>query len=184
VQVKGNRRPGFLCVGADRARRFGPHEVELLEMLASLTAGAVANARLFAAVARAKLEWERTFDSIADPIFVTDNAFRVVRLNRAAAACFELPLKEAAGRLCYEVITGERGGMCPWHDALRDSRSVCSDRYLARLDRWFSFSAFPFEDEGGNRVGVVHVLKDVTEDRKLRAQIVQSAQKADPPEMP
>jgi len=173
VNLRRHRHAGFLCAGAKQGGRFGPHETELLCTIASHTASAVQNARLFASLSRAKLEWERTFDSISDPILISDDQLRLVRVNKAAAACFGLPLREAAGKVCHEIITGGDGA-CPWHEALAQGRPVSSDRYLAHLDRWFAFSAFPFEDGEGRRVGVVHVLRDITEERKLREQMAQA----------
>jgi len=173
VVVKEDGAPGFLCVGAKAAGRFGAHHLQLLGTIASHTASAARNAQLFASLARAKAQWERTFDSISDPILISDPQFRIVRLNRAAAACFDVPIQEAVGRVCHELVKGSEGP-CPWHDALRRGLPVSSDRYLAHLDRWFSFSAFPFENGEGDRVGVVHVLRDITEERKLRQQMAQA----------
>ncbi len=163
VQLKQYNRTGFICVGAKQSGRFGPHETELLGTIASLTASAVQNARLFVSLSRAKLEWERTFDSISDPIFISDNQFRLIRLNKAASACLGLPLREAAGRVCYQVMAGE-DGPCPWHDALARGLPLSSDRYFAHLDKWFSLSAFPFEDGEGRQIGVVHILRDISEE--------------------
>ena len=173
VLVKEGQRPGFLCAGARAAGRFGAHHMELLGTIASHTASAARNARLFALLERAKAQWEQTFDSISDPILISDSQFRIVRLNRAAASCFDVPIKEAVGRVCYELVKG-REGPCPWHDALGRGVPVSSDRYLPHLDRWFSFSAFPFENGEGKRVGVVHVLRDITEERELRRQMAQA----------
>jgi len=173
VLMKEGERPGFLCAGARAAGRFGAHHLELLGTIASHTASAARNAQLFASLERAKAQWERTFDSISDPILISDPQFRIVRLNRAAAACFDVPIKEAVGRVCYELVKGSEGP-CPWHDALGRGVPISSDRYLARLDRWFSFSAFPFENGEGKRVGVVHVLRDITEERVLRGQMAQA----------
>jgi len=173
VVVKEGERPGFLCAGARAAGRFGAHHVELLGTIASHTASAARNAQLFASLERAKAQWERTFDSISDPILISDPQFRIVRLNRAAAACFDVPITEAVGRVCYELVKGSEGP-CPWHDALGRGVPVSCDRHLAHVNRWFSFSAFPFENGEGKRVGVVHVLRDITEERAMRGQMAQA----------
>lgn len=168
IQIKQQARSGFLCVGAKQGGRFGLHEMELLDIIAGLTASAVQNAKLFAVLERAKMEWERTFDSISDPILICDNHFRLVRLNKAAASCLGLPLRAAAGKVCYKVITGE-DSPCPWHDALARGLPFSSDRYFPQLGKKYSLSAFPFEEGEGRQIGVVHILRKIPEeDAKAR----------------
>ncbi len=173
VAVGQERNLGYLCAGAKAANAFGPHHLELLGTLASHTASAVGNARLFASLARAKAQWERTFDSISDPILISDDEFRVIRLNRAAAHCLDLPVRDVPGRICHRTLLGSEEP-CPWHEALLRGVPVATDRYLAHLERWFSFSAFPFADGEGRPVGVVHVLRDITEERRLRQRVGQA----------
>ena len=173
VAVRQERSLGYLCAGAKAANAFGTHHLELLGTLASHTASAVGNARLFASLARAKAEWERTFDSISDPILISDDQFRVIRLNRAAAHCLDLPVRDVPGRICHRTLLGSEEP-CPWHEALLRGMPVAADRYLAHLERWFSFSAFPFANGEGRPVGVVHVLRDITEERRLRQRMGQA----------
>ncbi|UCC67208.1 MAG: response regulator [Armatimonadota bacterium] len=173
VGAKQKEGTGFLCAGASAANVFGSHDLELLGTIASHTASAVQNARLFASLEQAKAQWERTFDSISDPILISDDRFRVIRLNRAAARCLNLPVRDVPGRVCHRLLLRSEQP-CPWHDALSRGVPVSSDRYLSHLGRWFSFSAFPFADADGRPVGVVHVLRDITEERKLRQRINQA----------
>ena len=177
VLVKEGERPGFLCAGARAAGRFGAHHLELLGTIASHTASAARNARLFATLERAKAQWERTFDSIADPIFISDPDFRIVRLNLAAADRFDVPIREAVGRVCYELVKGSERP-CPWHDAVGRGLPVSCDRYLSHLGRWFAFSVFPFEDEQGKPAGAVHLLRDISEERARREQAEQARRTA------
>ena len=173
VIVKDEDRPGLLCAGATKPGRFALRHRELLSTVASHTASAVQNARLFAKVAQGKAQWERTFDSISDPIIISDSQFHILRLNRAAARCFNLSVRQAPGLICHQLLLGSEQP-CPWHDALYRGVPVSSDRFLSQLQRWFCFSAFPFEGNDGHPVGVVHVLRDITDERQMRQQIAQS----------
>jgi two-component system NtrC family sensor kinase len=173
LTVGDRDRPGLLCVGAKTAGRFGSHHQELLSALAGHAASALSNAELFASLERAKAHWERTFDSISDPIVISDHRFRILRINRAAARALDLPLRRAAGRVCHRVLLGS-DQPCPWHDGLARGVSVSTDRYLPHLKRWFCFSAFPFQDERRRTVGVVHVLRDITEERNLQQRVLEA----------
>jgi signal transduction histidine kinase len=68
-------------------------------MAAVNAAIALQNARLFAAVARAKREWEATFDALVDGLLICDAAGRIVRTNRALAARLRTTPWDLVGRL-------------------------------------------------------------------------------------
>src|SRR3972149_6056045 len=61
-------------------------------------------ARLQEQILCAKREWELTFDTVPDPVFVLDEQCRVQRCNRAASDVLGLPFSQLIGKPCYEVI--------------------------------------------------------------------------------
>ena len=69
----------------------------LVESVAAQLATGIAQAELFEMVARAKKEWESTFDAMSDGIFIFDKAGKLVRVNRAGAAMDKAPSRIAAG---------------------------------------------------------------------------------------
>ncbi|MEP6741589.1 MAG: PAS domain S-box protein, partial [bacterium] len=84
--VKGNFR-GVLCIHqTDRVRDWTENELSLVHSVAERLAIGMAQAELFEMVAKAKSEWETTFDSMSDGIFIFDPSGRLKRVNRAGAA--------------------------------------------------------------------------------------------------
>ncbi|RPJ05249.1 MAG: sensor histidine kinase, partial [Deltaproteobacteria bacterium] len=51
-------------------------------------------------------DWERTFNSVADAIYILDEESRIVRLNRSASNLLKVNFNEAIGRPCYELMHG------------------------------------------------------------------------------
>ncbi|MDO9351042.1 MAG: cache domain-containing protein, partial [Deltaproteobacteria bacterium] len=65
-------------------------------------------------------DWERTFDSVHDPIFILDKENRIQRLNLAAAQLLKMDFKEAIGQPCYRLIHGTESppDFCPHRQTL------------------------------------------------------------------
>ncbi len=57
-----------------------------------------------AIIERGKKEWEVTFDAIADPIFIHDKDFRIIRANKAYATASGMPFKEVIGKPYYTIF--------------------------------------------------------------------------------
>ncbi len=173
-----NETIGILHLGrpADE-RSFTSGELSLLSIIATQVATALDNARLYAAVNEVRREWEVTFDAIADGIAILDPEFTIVRANRALADLLEAPLQSLIGKKCYQVIHGLDGPLpgCPHRLAkqLGVPRSVEMD--IPQLGRVFNISAYPILDGDGRGVtGMVHVMHDVTELKRVHEHLVRT----------
>lgn len=125
-----------------------------------------------AGIEKAKREWEATFDSIADPIFIHDRSLRIVRCNRAYRDALGLPFKEIVGRPYYELLPrmDDRFSRCE-----RDG-SEDYDRFVHHGDRVFKLRVYNIKDRGaGEGAGALclHVMEDVTEVRGAAERIAQ-----------
>ncbi len=119
-------------------------------------------------LSRGKREWELTFDTIPDPVYLLDENCRIRRANRAAAEVFGLDFGDLIGRTCYEALhrCPEPRPDCP-HQLLRrtgkPARVVLAE---PRLDKVFDASTTPIHDPEGIFRGSIHVLHDVTEQKR------------------
>jgi PAS domain S-box-containing protein len=86
LTVNGEFRGVISIHQTESIRRWTEDEVLLVESVAAQLATGIAQAELFEMVARAKKEWESTFDAMSDGIFIFDQAGKLVRVNRAGAA--------------------------------------------------------------------------------------------------
>ena len=164
---------GAIEVCSLTSARFADADEQFLQTIGRQFAVAVTNAHLYERVHRAKVEWERTFDAISDPIAVFDARGRTMRVNAALAALRGWPITETQGRTCAEV--GLCGGGCP--DcvvglASREQRS--SEREVETADsRIFAVTTLPVTGPSG---AVVQFGKEVTEERRRAAQLRELSQ--------
>jgi hypothetical protein len=127
-------------------------------------------------ILRAKRDWERTFDSVPDPVFIIDGESRVQRANRAAATLVGLQPAQLIGQHCYEVFhhCSEPPSHCPHPRLLASGKEERGDFEEPWLKKWFDSTATPLRSPEGVLEGCVHVMRDVTEQRALEAQYRQA----------
>jgi PAS domain S-box-containing protein len=120
------------------------------------------------AVARAKEEWERTFDAVSDPIMILDNQYRIVRANKAMADRLGTTPQKAVGLICYESVhgLGEPPLFCPHAMLLADGREHTAEVHEERLGGDFLASTSPLHDAKGRLIGSVHLAHDITERKR------------------
>jgi PAS domain S-box-containing protein len=117
------------------------------------------------ALARGKEEWERTFDTVSEHIFMTDRALRIKRLNRAPCDRLGVHPRSLLGKPAAEVFG------CPAEtipiDRLRAGESVEIDIDSEPLGGLLRFSISPFLNADAELEGAVLVGRDITVQRHL-----------------
>ena len=124
-------------------------------------------------IERAKEEWEQTFNSINEIITIQDRDMRIVRANKAAYDNFEIESDDLLGKKCFEIFRGdsEHCKGCPVVNSIDDSHSHSEVMYHGKLDKFFHVSSSPIFDEKGELQYLVHVAKDITEQKKIEEQL-------------
>lgn len=169
VPVTAGTEPlGVLTLVSDQPRRFTADDERVLMTIGRQIGVAVANGQLYERVHRAKVQWERTFDAISDPIALFDRQARTMRTNAALAAWRGWDIRETQGRTCAEV--GLCGGDCPACLVGRAiSEQVHLDREVTTVDgRIFAVTTLPVPDASG---AAVQFAKDVTEERRQASRL-------------
>lgn len=117
-------------------------------------------------IKRSQQQWMAIFDSITDYIFMTDSEHRIVRTNIAMAEAFEKHPRDIIGTKCYELF------------GIDESRLICKFPELPRTEeitirnQTYLVSVFPLEYDGQQLY--VHVMKDITEMKRLKEQLYHS----------
>jgi len=121
--------------------------------------------RLEEIISRAKQEWEKTFDSVTDLMFLLNPDYTIRRLNRALAIKLGVKPGELVGRRCYEAIhhSDAPADFCPFARLLRDGKQHAAEVYMKELSGWFTITASPYGN--GMPSGAVMVVRDITERR-------------------
>jgi two-component system NtrC family sensor kinase len=173
----GNRIIGVLNVESDRRAAFSQDTVRFLSTLAGHLAVVIENARLFQRIAQGENDWQKTFSAIRDGIAVYDTELRIVRANPALADMLNMPLDELVGKRCFEIFsycTDPAGPSCPHRRAIETGGPASIEFEEPRLGKTLHALSYPVFDEDGRSKGTVHTVRDITADKTLRAQLLQT----------
>jgi PAS domain S-box-containing protein len=119
-------------------------------------------------IAKARREWERTFDTIPDLVAILDDQHRVVRMNRAMAERLAVDPEAGCGQNCFTCVHGTSAppADCPHVQTLRDGHEHSAEVDEPRLGGSFLVTTTPLIGDDGKMEGAVHVARDITERKK------------------
>ncbi|MBK6422157.1 MAG: PAS domain-containing protein [Gemmatimonadetes bacterium] len=165
---------GVLAVADRRQGTFSPEDLWLLSTVATHVAVVLANSRLFEMVRQAKEEWETAFNALTEGIGVLDAGGKIARANQALARLLQAPPSALLGQPFWSMVVGAPEG----EDALigaarRGERVPPLQVRSAGTGRMLRLTAAPLA-EPAEHAAVVVLVEDVTEQRSLEAQLIQS----------
>jgi signal transduction histidine kinase/ActR/RegA family two-component response regulator len=177
---------GVVAVGrASSPSLWTPEEVELVGAVADHAAVTMATGRLVQAsqeravqIERERREWERTFDAIPDMLSVHDGYGRMLRANLAMQVRLGGDPRRFTGKECGEilkVVMGRSSG-CPHEEAQQARRAII--REIQGEFGVFSLTAIPCFDAAGKSLYIIHVCKEITEEKQIREQLLQTEKMA------
>lgn len=172
---------GILWVDNLFSRRpITEHDMEFLKGFTDQIASAIENARLYEHVAQAEQELENIFESISDMVYFNSSDYTIKKANRAVLEKIGRPADEITGRKCYEVFHGmsEPWKRCPHHKTLATKKPIIEELEDPHLGGTFLISSSPIFDKAGEILGTVHIVRDVTEIKKLREKVISAERMA------
>ena len=127
-------------------------------------------------------------DNMPDQIYVKDTAGRFVLGNKASASCIGVASPDdLVGKSDLEFFPGECGRQffLDEQTIIRSGQAIVDQLEenvnQAGVRRWFSTTKVPFQDDGGQVIGIVGMSRDVTlrvaadEEIKLRNRAIESS---------
>jgi PAS domain-containing protein len=130
-------------------------------------------------ILQSKLDWEDTFDTITDIITIHDKDFNIIRANKAAKEMLKLPSLEVTKAIkCYEYYHGTD---CPPENCLS---CVCLETgtpdsfeiFEPHLNKYLEIRAMPRFDRDNQVVGLIHVIRDISERKKVEEELQRAEQ--------
>jgi len=135
----------------------------------------IESARLFEKVSFAEAELKNIFESISDLVYIIDTNYTILKVNRAVCNLVGMPMNEIVGKKCFEVFhnTIEPWEKCLHRKTLENKRSYINeiDGFYYKTDEIFGMSNSPILDSKEDILGTVHIVRNITELKKLTAQL-------------
>lgn len=120
---------------------------------------------LSATISRGKREWEATFDSFSDLLFVVDAQTSIRRCNHAVIDRLNTTYRNVIGKPITEILVPtEQGG---------DQSLEVNAKGFSWLGRIYEVSVFPIPIEGSSSQSL-YILRDITRRKEAEAKLEQS----------
>ncbi len=155
-------------------------DMRFLSGFADQVASAVESARLFEKVKLAEAELENIFQSISDLLYITTEDYTIRNINKAVVEKIGRPENEIVGKKCYEIFHGTDHPYekCPHHKTVQTQKAYIEEFEDPYRGGTFLTSTSPLFDSSGNFLGTVHIVRDITELKKLREKLAMSERMA------
>jgi signal transduction histidine kinase/HAMP domain-containing protein len=129
-----------------------------------------------------KQDWENTFNTLTDMITVHDKDFNIIRSNNEAKKILDLPMFTEMPKIkkgdvkCFKRYHGTDAPPegCPSCDCLKTGEPASFELYEPHLGKHIEIRAIPRFDEDQNIIGLVHVVRDISQRVEAQRQIEKS----------
>jgi len=129
-------------------------------------------------ILKAKLDWENTFNAITDMITIHDKDFNIIRANKAAAETLGFNLTEKERKKCFKIFHGRNfpPDGCLSCKVFQTEESTSFEYFEPHLDRFLEVRAMPHFDDDHHVTGVIHVIRDITERKRVEETLQRAEQ--------
>ncbi|MCM3022616.1 GAF domain-containing sensor histidine kinase [Heyndrickxia ginsengihumi] len=164
---------GILTLGSKEMMGDCAADLAFFQQLSDQLAVCIENTRLYNEVLKTKKQWEETFLSVSDAIFIADLHGSILQANEAAKKYF--PKEEKQKHLNVEHLLFKQA-IASFKKALSTSETSGGELHFAeKTCEWYSF---PILDTSNELHATIFYIKDVTAKRKMEAQLVHSGKLA------
>lgn len=117
---------------------------------------------------QALTEWESTFNAITDMVFIQDNNFIILKANRSFAEFLHMKPEECVGKKCYQLLHGKdtAHSSCPCIEVQQTHQPTTVEFFEPHLGKYLLITASPILSDNGDMISYVHIMKDITAQKK------------------
>jgi PAS domain S-box-containing protein len=121
------------------------------------------------AIKRSNEEWEETFNSMTDSIFVLDKDFNIIKANKASIEILKMNYKDIIGRKCYELVhdLDHPWPGCPFEKVIQDHTSHRAEVNDSHIGIPLDIAVSPIFEANGELRGAVHIATDIANRKKI-----------------
>jgi two-component system NtrC family sensor kinase len=148
--------------------------MQLLEFLAGQTGLALENMYLRKAISEGRREFKTLFDvvdvdGIEEQLYVHDLDYNLIIANTSKLRSHRLSAEQIAGQKCYQAFHHRNTPCpgCPARETFKTKKSAAVELSLSDSEKIFKTYTYPLTGKAGHLLGVVHYMRDVTEQKHL-----------------
>jgi PAS domain S-box-containing protein len=130
----------------------------------------VLDERLIQTIIQSRQQWMAIMDAITDYIFVVDENGTLVMVNSTFAGAFNLHPREVIGKRCSDLLGTDFIDAGPFQGIIRDGAPRTYEK--KKGEEVYQISIFPLVEN--NQRLAIHVMKNVTELKRLKDQLYHS----------
>ncbi|MBN1600846.1 MAG: PAS domain S-box protein [Chitinispirillaceae bacterium] len=127
-------------------------------------------------IEEAAREWEATFDSMSEEVYIIDRNYRVLRANKGYANSIDMEQDEIIGKHCYKLVHNRTSPCvdCSVKEVIRTKKQVTKNIDARSRGKHLQGVTSPIFDDEGNIVSFVTSTRDISEIKKIEVQLQQS----------
>jgi PAS domain S-box-containing protein len=120
-------------------------------------------------------EWNRTFDAIADFLFIQDKELKFIKVNKAFADALKVKPEELIGKKCYNLLhkSDKPWPNCPAVQTLNDKKPHTEEVIDSNIGVPLLVITSPIFNDEGEVISVVHYARDITERKKAEEELTE-----------
>jgi two-component system NtrC family sensor kinase len=164
---------GAIAVVDKLVGTFSTDDARLLSTAATHAAVVLANARFFELVRDGKEQWEATFDALTEGIVLVDRDAVIRRANDAMGVILGRTLDSVVGQHLGDSLFGDRPAVVELVSAARAGRRPLAVVRRSSAGRILRVAASPLTHPTAE-VSAVVVVEDITDQKALESQLMQS----------
>jgi two-component system NtrC family sensor kinase len=149
-------------------------DMQLLEFLAGQTGLALENMYLRKTISEGRRKFKTLFDvvdvdGIEEQLYVHDLDYNLLIANTSKLRSHHLTPEQIAGQRCYQAFHQRDTPClgCPARETFKTKKSAAVELSLSESDKIFKTYTYPLTGKAGHLLGVVHYMRDVTEQKHL-----------------
>jgi diguanylate cyclase (GGDEF)-like protein len=124
-------------------------------------------------IIQSQKEWEDTFNVMTDAITIHDNDFNIVKFNKSAEKMLDMPFLKDNKMKCYKFYHGKERPLegCPSCDCMKTGIPASFELFEPHLNKHIEIRAMPRLDNKNNIIGTIHLVRDITERKKMEEKL-------------
>lgn len=131
------------------------------------------------AIVKSQTRLQALFDGAPDAIILVDPDYRISTVNKTGLDWYGRPMEDFVGKACHQVFQGfdHLCPSCPAEESFATGKPAFRERASLVVDktkRYLQLFTYPLHDRNGKVVEVVEYVKDVTAEKRLQQQVIQS----------